>query len=123
LVMRREPAGSSMSHLFEIRFVGDDGQPDRDISNIAGIVMTSADMSRPSSLAGHVVNVTPGVFMLGLSGLPNDREQNLRRLTEFPWAGIPFSYRNGSAGVLTFEKGDAGNKIINEALSRWASAP
>ena len=85
--------------------------------------MTSADMSRPNSLAGHVVNVTPGVFMFGLSGLPNDREQNLRKLSEFPWIGIPITYRNGAPGVLTFEKGDAGNSVIEEALSRWAKSP
>jgi hypothetical protein len=121
MVMRREPAGSSMSHIVEIRFLGEDRKPDPDISNVAGIVMTSADMTRPNSLTGHVVSVTPGLFMFGLSGLPNDRELNLRRLIEWPWIGIPITYRNGSSGVLTFEKGDAGNKVIKEALDRWAS--
>jgi hypothetical protein len=123
VVMRREPPGSSMSHIFEIRFLGDDGKPYPDISNIAGIVLTSADMTRPNSLTGQVVNVTPGVFMFGLSGLPNDREQNLRKLTEFPWIGIPMTYQNGAAGVLAFEKGDEGNKVIEQALDRWAKVP
>src|SRR5258705_12337690 len=121
MVMRREPAGSSMSHIVEIRFLGEDRKPDPVISNVAGIVMTSADMSNPNSLTGHIVSVTPGVFMFGLSGLPNDRELNLRKLTEWPWIGIPITYRNGSSGVLTFEKGDEGNKGIKEALGRWAS--
>jgi hypothetical protein len=76
MVMRLEPAGSSMSHIVEIRFLGEDRKPDPDIANIAGIVMTSADMTRPNSLTGHVVRVTPGLFMFGLSGLPNDRELN-----------------------------------------------
>ena len=120
IAMSREPEGSSMSHLFEIRFVGENRQPDPDISNIAPIVMTSADMNRPAQLFGRVVNVTPGVFIFGLSGSPNDREQNLRWLTELPWLAIPLTYRNGAAGVLTFEKGEEGDKVLNQALSRWA---
>ena len=110
-----------MSHLFEIRFIGADRQIDPDITSIAGIVMTSADMTRPDSLTGHVVTVKPGVFIFGLSGLPNDREQNMRRLTEFPWIGIPISYSNGAGGVIAFEKGEEGDKVINEALRLWAS--
>jgi hypothetical protein len=123
MTMRREPAGSSMSHLFEIRFIGPDRKPDPDISNIAGIVMTSADMTKPMSLTGQVVNVTPGVFMFGLSALASDQEQNLRKLIDSPWIGIPLSYRNGATGVLTFEKGAEGDKVFNEVFRRWAGTP
>jgi len=122
VVLRREPAGSSMSHIFEIRFIGDDRQPDPDIANISGVIMVNPDLNVPNSLVGRVVIVTPGVFMFGLSGLPNDREQNLRKLVEFPWIAIPVTYRNGTAGVLTFEKGDEGIKVFNKALDLWASA-
>jgi hypothetical protein len=122
VVVRREPAGSSMSHIFEIRFIGDDRQPDPDIANISGVIMVNPDLNVPNSLAGRVVIVTPGVFMFGLSGLPSDREQNLRKLVEFPWIAIPVTYRNGAAGVLTFEKGDEGIKVFNKALDLWANA-
>jgi hypothetical protein len=98
----------------------EDQQPDADIANIAGIVMTTADMTRPTTLVGQLVNVAPGVFLFGLSGQANEREQNLRNLKEFPWIGIPVTYRNGASGVLTFEKGTDGEQVIDEALSRWA---
>jgi hypothetical protein len=120
MTVRREPASSTMSHLFELRFLREDQQPDADIANIAGIVMTTADMTRPTTLVGQLVNVAPGVFLFGLSGQANEREQNLRNLKEFPWIGIPVTYRNGASGVLTFEKGTDGEQVIDEALSRWA---
>jgi hypothetical protein len=120
MTMRREPASSAMSHLIELRFLREDQQPDADIANIAGIVMTSADMTRPTTLVGQLVNVAPGVFLFGLSGQASEREKNLRTLKEFPWIGIPISYRNGASGVLTFEKGADGEQVIDEALSRWA---
>jgi hypothetical protein len=59
--------------------------------------------------------------MFGLSGLTSDREQNIRRLTDFPWIAIPIAYRNGTVGVITFEKGDEGERVIKEALRLWSS--
>jgi hypothetical protein len=119
--MRREAPGSSMSHIFELHFLREDKQPDPDIANIAGIVMTTADMTRPALLVGRVVNVTPGVFLFGLSAQDNEREQNLRNFKDLAWIGIPMTYRNGAAGVLTFAKGSDGERVINEVLRRWAA--
>ena len=59
---------------------------------------------------------------LGHAAKLRDREQNLRKLVDLPWIGIPLVYRNGAAGVLTFEKGDEGNKVFNKALNLWANA-
>jgi len=120
VTIRREPAGGAMSHLLEFRFLREDKQqPDPDISNIASIVMTTADMSRPTILAGQVVSVTPGVFLFGLSNNPSDREKNLRNLKELAWMGIPLAYRNGASGVLVVEKGADGERAISEAIRQW----
>ena len=54
----------------------------------------------------------PGVFLLGLSGLASEREQNLRYLKELPWLDIPITYRNGALGVLAIEKG-AKNRVYS----------
>jgi hypothetical protein len=118
--LRPEAAESSMSHLFELRFLREDGEPDGDIASIAGVVMTTADMTRPTMLTGRVVNVTPGVFLFGLSAQEADVTRNLQTLKEMPWFGIPLNYRNGTAGVLTFAKGSDGELVITEAMRRWS---
>ena len=120
MTMRRERPGSAMSHLLEFRFLREDKQqPDPDIANIASVVMTTAELARPTLLAGQVVNVTPGVFLFGLSGNPEDIEKNLRNMKELGWLGIPLAYRNGANGVLVVEKGPDGERAINEAIRQW----
>jgi hypothetical protein len=105
-----------MTHLFEFRFLRDDKEPDPDIVNIAAPFTTTAEMERPNILVGQVVNVTPGVFLFGLSGEAAARERNLRNLQDLPWIGIPIGYRNGVAGLLVVEKGVDGQRAISEAL-------
>jgi hypothetical protein len=116
MTMRREPPGSAMTHLFEFRFLRDDKEPDSDIVNIAAPFATTAEMARPTVLVGQVVNVTPGVFLFGLSGEATARERNLRSLQDLPWIGIPIAYRNGVNGLLVIEKGADGQRAISEAL-------
>jgi hypothetical protein len=116
MTMRREPASSAMSHLFEFRFLRDDKEPDPDIVNIAPVFMTTAEMARPAVLVGQVVSVTPGLFLFGLSGEANVREGNLRNLRDLAWMGIPIAYRNGASGLLVIEKGAEGERAIDEAL-------
>jgi hypothetical protein len=116
MTMRREPPGSAMTHLFEFRFLRDDKEPDPDIVNIASPFTTTAEMTRPNILVGQVVNVTPGVFLFGLSGEATARERNLRNLQDLPWIGIPIGYRNGVTGLLVVEKGVDGQRAISEAL-------
>ena len=105
-----------MTHLFEFRFLRDDKEPDSDIVNIAAPFATTAEMARPTVLVGQVVNVTPGVFLFGLSGEATARERNLRSLQDLPWIGIPIAYRNGVNGLLVIEKGADGQRAISEAL-------
>ena len=121
MTMRREPPGSAMSHLFEIRFLGDNKDPDPDIVNMAPAFMTTAEMGRSNSLVGQVVSVTPGVFLFGLSGDTAARETNLRSLKDLGWLAIPIVYRNGASGLLVVEKGADGERAINEALRQWGS--
>jgi hypothetical protein len=119
MVMRPEAAGSAMSHLIELRFLKDNGQPDPDVDNIASIVMTTAEQVEPRVLIGRVQKVAPGVFLFGLSGQASDRELNLRYLKEQTWFDIPLTYRNGASGVLAVEKGANGQQAVDDAVSQW----
>jgi hypothetical protein len=119
MTMRRAPPGDAMSHLIEIRFLREDGQPDADIANIGVLSMTTAEHARRVALTAQVVRVTPGVFLVGLSGNAVAREQNERYLKELTWLDIPLTYRGDVPGTLAIEKGAEGERIINEALDRW----
>ena len=81
--------------------------------------MTSVEQQRPRVLIGRVVKVASGVFMFGLSGQSDDREQNLRFLQEETWFDVPLTYRNGASGVLAVEKGADGERAVKAAVADW----
>src|SRR5262249_29214409 len=110
--MRKEAASSAMSHLMEIRFLREDKQPDGDIANIANVIMAANLHGQRSPLAGRVVRVAPGVFLFGLLNSGAEREQNLSNLKEMNWFQFPLTYRNGSLGLLTAEKGAVGERAL-----------
>jgi hypothetical protein len=118
--VRHQPPGSAMSHLFEIRFLRPDLQPDVDIANLMSLYMTAADGSRRAPLFGRVERVAPGLFFYGLAGPENERVQNLRNFKELPWLAVPLTYRNGVAGIVLIEKGAFGEKLVNDVLAEWA---
>jgi hypothetical protein len=119
MTMRRAPAGDAMSHLIEIKFLREDGQPDSDIAKIAQPYMTTVEQTRRVALAAQVVTVAPGVFLVGLLGAGTTRDQNERTLRELTWLDIPIVYRGDVPGMLAIEKGAEGERIINEALDAW----
>jgi hypothetical protein len=61
----------------------------------------------------------PGFFLIGLSAVEADREQNLTLLRERGWIDIPFVYNNGRRAVLVVEKGNPGERAVNEAVMAW----
>jgi len=119
MTMRRAPGGDAMSHLIEIKFLREDGQPDSDLAKIGQPYMTTVEQTQRVALAAQVVTVAPGVFLVGLLGAGTTREQNERTLRELTWLDIPIVYRGEVPGLLAIEKGAEGERIINEALDAW----
>jgi len=72
-------------------------------------------------LSGTRVKVSKDLFLIGLSGIDLEVQQNMQILKDRPWLGIPFVYNSSNRAVLSIEKGETGDKIINEMLARWGS--
>jgi hypothetical protein len=81
--------------------------------------LKSSETAQGLPLVGLVVKVMPGFFLIGLSAVETDREQNIQLLRERSWFDIPFVYNNGRRAVLAFEKGTPGERAVNEALAAW----
>ncbi len=117
--LRREGAGSPMSHLMELRFQDEDGRPDSTIVDLGAIYGAAEDLTGRGALLGRAEPVAPGVFLFGFAGMDADKQQNARFLKEMAWLVIPLRYRNGAFGALAVEKGAPGGRVIDEALAKW----
>lgn len=117
--MRRNPDQTlPASHTIEVQFVTPN-DPFGGVANMPGIRAKTSETAQGAPLVGLVVRVMPGFFLVGLSAIEADREQNLSLLRERGWLDVPFVYNNGRRAVLVIEKGTPGDRAVNEAVAAW----
>lgn len=85
-----------------------------------GLLQAKDDESgRGSPVSGLPVRVRDNLFLIGLSSLPSDVERNVDLLTHRNWFDVAVRYTNGRRAVLTFEKGQSGNQVLQQAIDAW----
>jgi len=107
------------SHLVEIKYEFPESFAAGDVVNVPGLVMKPTEEARGDALIGASVKVSPGFFWIALSSLPNEQQRNLALLRERGWIDIPMLYENGKRGILTLEKGSAGEEAVEKAITAW----
>jgi hypothetical protein len=107
------------SHLVEIKYEFPESFAAGDVVNVPGLVMKPTEEARGDALIGASVKVSPGFFWIALSSLPNEQQRNMALLRERGWIDIPMLYENGKRGILTIEKGTAGENAVESAVSAW----
>ncbi|WP_417694399.1 hypothetical protein [Roseibium sp.] len=107
------------SHLVELKYELPDDFTAGDVVNVPGLVMKPTEEARGDALIGASVKVSPGYFWIALSSIDSERDRNLALLRERAWIDIPMLYENGKRGILTLEKGAAGDAIIDQAITAW----
>jgi hypothetical protein len=119
ITIRRNPDQTlPASHTVEVQFQTP-GDPFGGVANLPGIRAKTTETAQGAPLTGLVVRVIPGYFLIGLSAMDADREQNLSLLRERGWLDIPFVYNNGRRAVLVIEKGTPGERAVNEVIAAW----
>lgn len=119
MTVRRNPDTTlPASHTVEVQFTTP-GDPFGGVSNVPGLRAKTTETAQGAPLSGLVVRVMPGFFLIGLSAIDADREQNLMLLRERGWLDLPFVYNNGRRAVLVIEKGTPGERVVNEAVAAW----
>jgi hypothetical protein len=118
-LQRGTDGGAVISHFVEFRFTGPNQSPSDAVVDVVGILMKNDELSRGIELVGKIVNVHPGVFLMGLSGAEADVSRNLALLRDRPWLDIPIVLKGGSRSILAIEKGSTGQNAVKEALSTW----
>jgi hypothetical protein len=89
------------------------------IANVPGILMKHSEQARGTELAGLVVKVMNGYFVIGLSADDPDAQRNEHLLKDSSWFDIPIVYSNGMRAILAMEKGSGGDRTFAEAFSAW----
>jgi hypothetical protein len=120
--VKRAPDGGVISHFVEFKFLNPDRSFSDAVEDVAGILMKPDELSRGVALAGKVVKVQAGVFLMGLSGAETDASRNLSLLKERPWLDIPIVMKDRSRSILAIEKGATGQAALDHVLASWGQS-
>ena len=81
--------------------------------------LRSDEVARGTPLSGIPVPVTENVFLVGLNALPSEMQKNLELLRSQNWFAMPLRFANGKRGILMFEKGKTGERVMEDAMQAW----
>jgi hypothetical protein len=122
ITVKRAAAGGAISHFVEFKFLNPDRSFSDAVEDVLGILMKTDELSRGVALAGKVVKVQAGMFLMGLSGSAADTSRNLNLLKERPWLDVPIVLKDRSRSILAIEKGATGQEALNHALASWGQS-
>lgn len=114
-------ASLTASHTINVRYMVDAGSYSGNVKQISVPQMRAEASATGEPLAGVTVPIVQNSFLVGLS--PGNAEAaNTDLMRRMQWVDIPMLLDSGKIAKLTFEKGDSGQRDINEALEAWAKA-
>ena len=120
MLMQKNPEPQlPASHTIEFHFLPQGGNVLGPVKQVNVPEMRkNDDAPTGDALAGVPVAITDNYFLVGLTRGAAET-QNLRLMTERNWFDMSVLFTSGKLGKLTFEKGAAGQRVIEDAFKTW----
>ncbi len=115
---KNDEAQFPASHTFELRFTLLPGNTLGPIKQINVPQMRKDDSQTGDALIGLPVAITDNYFLVGLTR-GEATQRNLDYIKTRNWFDIPILLASGRVAKITFEKGDPGQKAIDEVMQSW----
>ncbi len=120
MLMQKNPEPQlPASHTIEFHFLPQSGNTLGPVKQV-NVPEMRRDDDAPTgdALAGVPVAITDDYFLVGLTRGAAEA-QNTRLMSERNWFDMSVLFTSGKLGKLTFEKGAAGQRVLEDALKAW----
>jgi hypothetical protein len=117
-LQKNDDATLPASHTMKLQFKFPRGSDWRGVQQIKVPQMRREEASTGESLKGVPVPIVENSFIIGLNRGTSEAV-NLDLLRSREWIDIPILLGNGYIAKLTFEKGQSGQRAINDAIAAW----
>lgn len=107
------------SHTIELRFIPTEGGPIPGVAQISTPQMRKEDTPAGDALTGVPAPIMQNYFLVGLTRGDAAVARNVDLMRTRAWFDIPMLLSDQRIAKITFEKGSAGERVINEALEAW----
>ena len=107
------------SHTIELRFIPAEGSPVPGVLQIQTPQLRREDTPSGDALMGVPAPILRNYFLVGLSRGDVAVSRNVDLIRNRGWFDVPMLLSDQRLAKITFEKGSAGERIINEAFDAW----
>jgi hypothetical protein len=108
------------SHLIKVQFTTPAGAHGGGVINVPSMMVKAAETTPGGApLAGLMVKVTDNFFLIGLNNFDADKRRNVELLQQRPWVDVPVFFGDAKRGLVSFDEGAEGKRILAEALAAW----
>lgn len=107
------------SHTIELRFTPADGSPVPGVAQIQTPQLRREDTPSGDPLMGVPAPILRNYFLVGLTRGDLAVGRNVDLIRNRGWIDVPMLLTDQRIAKITFEKGSAGERIINEAFDAW----
>jgi hypothetical protein len=107
------------SHTMELRFMPAEGGPIPGVQQISTPQLRKDDTPAGDPLAGVPAPIMRNFFLIGLTRGDLATSRNIDLIRSRGWFDVPMLLSDQRIAKITFEKGAAGERIINEAFDAW----
>ena len=109
------------THLIEFSFDLSEAFPAESIAELVGVVVKPQEQAGGDPLRGAIVDLGEGVFWQALAAGEADQAINIPLLRDGRWFDLPVLYDDNRRAIITFEKGNDGTAVFQQALNAWSS--
>lgn len=109
------------THLIEFSFELSEAFPATSIAELVGVVVKPQEQSGGDPLRGAIVDLGEGVFWQALAAGEADQAVNVPLLRDGRWFDLPILYDDNRRAIITFEKGNDGVAVFQQALNAWSA--
>lgn len=107
------------SHTIEVRFVPAEGGPVPGVAQISTPQMRKEDTPAGDPLTGVPAPIMQNFFLVGLTRGDSSVARNIDLMRTRAWFDIPMLLSDQRIAKITFEKGNSGERVLNEAMEAW----
>ena len=108
------------SHTVTWRFQRVDDSPIPEIVEIDTLQMRDESSPTVHPLAGAKARITANIFIIALAAGESSAKRNLDLLEKKGWFDLPVRTSDNRLAKITLEKGTQGDRLLQDAMVRWA---
>jgi hypothetical protein len=119
LIQKNADKALPASHMISMRFLPQQKSVISEVSEIELPLIRNEASTELDPLVGVIAKITQNMFLIGLNNDAVISARNMEFLKARNWLDIPMRLSDGRLAKITFEKGSAGERVMNDALASW----